>query len=47
MVEQAIVTEKTEKKRTDKARAAPVTKSTDDAVGGADLLYLDRCCALA
>src|SRR5438445_292519 len=33
VVEQAIVTIKSEKKRTDKARAAPVTKSTDDAVG--------------
>jgi hypothetical protein len=47
VVEQAIVTVKSEKKRTDKARAAPVTKSTDDAVGGADLLYFDRRCAFA
>src|SRR5207253_6315756 len=41
------VTVKAEKKRTNQARAAPVTKSTDDAVGGAYLLYLNRCCAFA
>ncbi len=45
-MKQAIVTVKPEQKRTDEARATRVTKSANDAIGRADLLYLDCCGAL-
>ena len=46
-MEQSIFTIKSQQKRTDHARGACVTKSTNDAIGCADLLYLNHGCAFA